>query len=190
MMNKNDKRFLYTERLLRDTYCAMAAELPITKISVAELCRRAKINRGTFYLHYNTCDELLEAIGQEYAERLAVRLNGMFDSGGSLRESATELLQELIDDRTAAFIMFANDKTKCFDLMFCESREAILQSWLARSALSRAEAELVYEYIIGGCYAAVKLASSTATDSAQACALLFRLISRGLSSVVDELPTV
>ncbi len=69
-------------------------------------------------------------------------------------------------------------------------REAILQSWLARSALSRAEAELSYEYIIGGCYAAVKLANSTAADSAQACALLFRLISRGLSSVVDELPAM
>ena len=32
------------------------------------------------------------------------------------------------------------------------------------------------------------LLANTAADSAQACALLFRLISRGLSSVVDELP--
>ncbi len=189
-MNKNDKRFLYTERLLRDTYCIMAEELGADKITVAELCRRANINRGTFYLHYNTCDELLETIGREYAERLAARLNGMFNSERSLHESATELLQELIDDQTAAFIMFANGKTECFDLMFRELRETILQSWLERSALSRTEAELVYEYIIGGCYAAVKLVSSTAADSAQACSLLFRLISRGLSSVVDGLPTV
>ena len=189
-MNKNDKRFLYTEKLLHDTYCAMAEELPISKISVAELCRRANINRGTFYLHYNNCDELLEAVGREYAERLAARLSVMFDSGRSLRESATELLQELIDSKTAAFIMFANDKTKCFDLMFRKSREAIEQSWLERSSLSRTEADLVYEYIIGGCYAAVKFASDTKADSAQACELLFRLISHGLGSVVNELPTI
>ena len=189
MMNKNDKRFLYTERLLRDTYCAMAEELGADKVTVAELCRRANINRGTFYLHYNTCDELLETIGRECAERLAARLNGI-DNERSLYESATELLQELIDEQTAAFIMFANSKTECFDLMFRELRETILQSWLERSALSHAEAELVYEYIIGGCYAVVKLVSNTAADSAQACSLLFRLISRGLSSVVDKLPAV
>lgn len=61
---KEDRRTRYTKDLIKDTLLELMHKKPFDKITVTELCRKAEINRGTFYLHYvdiyGVLDELEE----------------------------------------------------------------------------------------------------------------------------------
>ena len=62
---KTDRRVLYTKMFLRESLLALMREMPISKITPTELCRRAGINRNTFYTHYQSAEELLSEIEEE-----------------------------------------------------------------------------------------------------------------------------
>lgn len=69
---QNDLRYIKTEALIRKTFRDMLREMDYAQISIKELTDRAMINRKTFYLHYNTLDELLGILQTElYTELLA-----------------------------------------------------------------------------------------------------------------------
>lgn len=49
---KQDLRIIKTQDSLRHALLSLLKSKPLESITIAELCRLAKINRGTFYLHY------------------------------------------------------------------------------------------------------------------------------------------
>ncbi len=56
---QNDLRYIKTENLIQNTFCDMLREMDYSQITIKELTNKAMINRKTFYLHYNSLDELL-----------------------------------------------------------------------------------------------------------------------------------
>jgi len=48
----------------------LLSQKPLEQISIAEICREAKVNRGTFYLHYEQKEGLFEEYFQEIMEDL------------------------------------------------------------------------------------------------------------------------
>jgi len=188
-MAKSDRRSQYTEKLIRSVFLEMLQEMPAEKISVAEICRRADINRGTFYLHYQDCRDLLETIGAELAEEQSAHIDMLFSSEQSLKENASALLEGLSDKNRAGLIIFSNDKSKCFDLISEKAREATVNSWLERSSLSRRQAELLYTFISGGGYSTAQAVYRGEIDMQmqEIYELIFELISNGLNAFVDRL---
>ena len=57
-----DYRKYRTQKLIQDTFKEMICEMDIDKITVKELAERAKINRKTFYFHYETMEQLVDII--------------------------------------------------------------------------------------------------------------------------------
>ena len=188
-MEKKDRRFQMTEQLIRETYRRMLSEIPVDKITVAELCRRAEINRGTFYLHYKDCYELLERMGEELAEDLSESMSGLFQSGDHLRMGVRTTLKALFRDEGASHILFSNDRAKCFDRISASSREETVQSWMARSELSRAQAEMIYAFISGGCYSVARdiYTGTLRGQGEDSYEVLFQLISEGLNAFVSKI---
>ena len=62
---KIDRRRRYTLSVIREAFFALLAEVGFAKMTVADICRRADINRGTFYLHYEDKFALLDALIDE-----------------------------------------------------------------------------------------------------------------------------
>ena len=56
---KEDLRIQKTKEAIRKAFKEMICEMDYEQISIKELTQRARINRKTFYLHYNTLDDLL-----------------------------------------------------------------------------------------------------------------------------------
>ena len=65
---KTDLRVIRTRKALREAFCDMIVEMDYHDITVKSLTERAVINRNTFYLHYNSIDELLEELQNEIAD--------------------------------------------------------------------------------------------------------------------------
>lgn len=64
MVNKNDLRYIKTERLIVHTYVDMRLRDP-SPVKVSDLCREALINKTTFYSHYDTMESLHRHICRE-----------------------------------------------------------------------------------------------------------------------------
>ncbi len=62
---KIDRRRRYTLSVIREAFFALLAEVGFAKMTVADICRRADINRGTFYLHYQHKFALLDVLIDE-----------------------------------------------------------------------------------------------------------------------------
>ena len=67
MVNK-DRRIRKTKDVLKKSLISLMGEKSINSITVKELCEKADINRGTFYLHYKDVFHMLEEIEKELYE--------------------------------------------------------------------------------------------------------------------------
>ena len=67
-MNQNDLRVKKTKRLFQNTLKELMLKYDnYYDITIKELCETAEINRRTFYLHYQTIDDILLEIQEEFA---------------------------------------------------------------------------------------------------------------------------
>lgn len=69
-LNVNDLRVVKTKQVLHGALLTLLSEKPLENISIAEICRVAKVNRGTFYLHYEQKEKLFEEYFQKIMEDL------------------------------------------------------------------------------------------------------------------------
>lgn len=68
MNEKEDLRVRKTKAAIRRVFEEMICEMDYEQITVKELTDRAMINRKTFYLHYETLDDLLAELQQEIVD--------------------------------------------------------------------------------------------------------------------------
>ena len=67
-MNESDPRVKRTKKILAETLKQLLLEHDsYLDISIKELCEKAELNRRTFYLHYESIDDLLLDIQKEFA---------------------------------------------------------------------------------------------------------------------------
>ena len=68
--SKTDLRVVRTRKLIRDAFMDMVGEVGVARITVKDLTERAGINRKTFYLHYQSVEDLANEIVQDEADRI------------------------------------------------------------------------------------------------------------------------
>lgn len=65
VLNKNDLRVIKTKHNIHLTLTKLLKNKPLSQIKVTELCREAKINRGTFYFHYQEVGDVFKEFFEE-----------------------------------------------------------------------------------------------------------------------------
>lgn len=70
-MMRTDMRIVKTKEALHNALLELLNEKSLEVISISEICRKAKINRGTFYLHYTQVEDLFEEYFKEITADLA-----------------------------------------------------------------------------------------------------------------------
>lgn len=57
-----DIRIIRTKKMLEDALFDLMKDKPVEKITPTELCKKATVNRNTFYSHYASVSQLYESI--------------------------------------------------------------------------------------------------------------------------------
>lgn len=65
-MKNEDTRVQYTKRVLRSAILELLKVKSIDKVTVKEICDTAGLNRGTFYLHYDSPSGLLKDVENQF----------------------------------------------------------------------------------------------------------------------------
>lgn len=93
-----DGRVRYTKMSIKNTLIELLDEKPISKVSVTELCRRAGINRATFYSHYVDIYDLYEKVEEELVARVTEDLGPALSDDCKNTEEVLERFFEFMDE--------------------------------------------------------------------------------------------
>lgn len=70
MENTIDRRIRKTKNSIRKSFMELIMEKNFAEITVKEIASRADISRRTFYMHYNSIDDILDEMNKELSERV------------------------------------------------------------------------------------------------------------------------
>lgn len=148
-----DRRVERTKAALTEALFELLAEKDFAKISITELARRADVDRKTFYLHYQTVDEILE----EFYDKAIHHLWDELEKEGIFRGESIDmvgffrLLGELVGERLPLYRQLAQGPGYTY---FEERTRALLRTAMEgcfRQQGGHSEEEL---HLLGEFYAA------------------------------------
>ena len=84
---KEDLRITKTRKVLFETLVLLMKEKSFEEIKVSDICKKALINRSTFYSHYQDIYALLE----EFEDEILDMLDNAFDEYNAARKMATDM---------------------------------------------------------------------------------------------------
>ena len=105
MVNKNDLRYIKTDDLIRSTYLTCRKE-GMKNLNVTTLCRLARINKSTFYVHYESLEQLHRQLCAQTIRELMQalpHLQDLFTDTDDFVHSVGSLFQESIPQRSYLF---------------------------------------------------------------------------------------
>lgn len=157
MDNKKDSvRVRMTKQLLRHAFTQLLMEKPLQNITVRELCEKAQINRGTFYVHYKDIYHLLESIEEQMVEELGIMLRSLNVSQSgtkSLVEPYKKIFEFLKQNSDMCIILLGQNSDPAFVNRLLEmGKEFTLKQYMeCYPQISKKQAEYFYSFISSGC---------------------------------------
>jgi AcrR family transcriptional regulator len=148
---KVDRRVKYTKRVLRESLLELMQEHPINKITVTEICRRADINRNTFYMHYNSQFDLLSSIEDSFLEEIKNAVERSLNTG-VFDGLVSEICQYIEENGNLCKILFSDhgngDYLKRIIYIF---HDRSIAKWLKEAShIDSNRFEAMYSFISSG----------------------------------------
>ena len=87
-MNRSESKYFATAARMDEAFLELLEKKDFTYITVKEICEKAGVNRSTFYLHYETVNDLLseclENIKKRFFDSFANKPNDFIGSIGTV----------------------------------------------------------------------------------------------------------
>ena len=115
---KLDPRIIRTKEAIQTVFKQMVCEMPYEKITVKAITEAARINRNTFYLHYNCVDDVLAEI---QAKDVLAEIQAKHSSEYSAIVSGIDQLKET-GKLVRAFFEYMEAQDDFFKRVTCDSR--------------------------------------------------------------------
>lgn len=159
---KIDRRTQYTIQVIKDSLLALVAQQPFTKITVAQLCRQADINRSTFYLHFDSLTAVLnavldDALAMDTIPTLDVNWDELspapFDYL-SQNESLIPICQRIGENEQYRALLLDPDLSEYIvGRIMAHERPHSIPAIMAKTGLDKHGAETLFTYVIHGSFA-------------------------------------
>lgn len=100
MANKKDnQRVKMTKKIIKNTLINMLKEININKITVSSLCKKAEINRSTFYKYYDDIYDLVKKIEDEMFDKIKENIKKCELDEGVSYVNAKNILEEIKENK-------------------------------------------------------------------------------------------
>lgn len=150
-MENLDNRVRYTKAVLQQALLSILRKKHIDKVTIKELCQEAKVNRGTFYLHYATPNDLLMEIEQQFIDENMACFNPYFHEGYETSYMASLFAGILKNRELCRIIMGKNGNPRFIERIQNMVRPSIIEGWCKEFPKYRREdLEYVYDFIFTG----------------------------------------
>lgn len=122
-----DKRIIKTRSAIFNAVFELSTEKPIDRITVIELCKKAGINKSTFYLHYKSIDECFQKCFDYFTNRvLELSENISYADMATAPEQTISRILDVIEQNLIYFDRFQNSVV--YDSAIVQLKEKFVQS--------------------------------------------------------------
>lgn len=150
-MENLDNRVRYTKAVLQQALLSLLQTKHIDKVTIKELCEEAKVNRGTFYLHYSSPNDLLMEIEQQFIDENMAQFNPYFHEGYETSYMSNLFSGILKNRELCRIIMSKNGNPKFIERIQRMIRPSIIDGWCREFPTYRREdLDYVYDFIFVG----------------------------------------
>lgn len=164
IQRKTDRRTLYTRQVIKDAFLELISKTTYEKINVTMLCRQADIARATFYLHYDSLDEVLDSVLDDalsFSETSSGNLVDVLDmihSGNPLSQQGNvpvlPACQRIADsDKYHHLFMDASVSEHIINRIAAHERNSVVPGLMKHFSVSEDEAEMLFRFILHGSFA-------------------------------------
>lgn len=149
-----DIRIKRTKKMLENALFELMKDKPVEKITPTELCRKATVNRNTFYSHYSSVTELYESIENSLINSVDESLN----ESSTTVEAITIVCKMLKANQTLSNIIFSKHlSSKIMNRVFIMTNRFNMNKMKSESNnLSDNYKQMVSAYTIMGSAAALE----------------------------------
>ncbi|WP_165443517.1 TetR/AcrR family transcriptional regulator [Olsenella sp. Marseille-P4559] len=149
-MNRNAQRSI---RLLKEAFMELLAEKSYQSITVSDVARKADLNRGTFYAHFDNVDDLMRSVMADAADRISEFLSKAVETGfledpmpvltqvGDYLDQNRELTRKLVESRSVEPFVFALE---------ARFREWVQRRIPVRTPQEKSASAVLTDYVAGG----------------------------------------
>ena len=118
-MNKNESKYFNTAILFDEALIYLLEKKDIEYITVKEICNKAGVNRSTFYLHYESINDLLEEamnyINKKFVDYFNENTKKFIEK---IKSSPLEELKLVESKYLNPYLNFIKDNKKIFKASF------------------------------------------------------------------------
>ncbi len=150
-MKNPDTRVRYTKSAFHAAMLSLLEEKPYTQVTVRELCDKAELNRGTFYLHYKTPYDLLKEIENDFIAKNMALFSSYWDRDRDI--NFMELIFGAIWQNRAIcrILMGGHGDPQFLSSLKQLVRQGIIDEWQKEIPdCPQSELDFIYEYTFSG----------------------------------------
>ena len=154
---KTDRRSIYTRTVIKDSLLSLLTGKDISEITISELCRKAEINRGTFYLHYNNTSEVLDELLNDALQSASDMLVQIGCEATSECGRAYPLCRFIRDNSKYQVLFFSYSlQSQIIDRIMAGSLDIFLSKMRERTGLDDDVLTSLYYFQLNGCLAVTR----------------------------------
>lgn len=168
-MDKYKSKYLNTALYMDEALLALLESKDYEYITVKEICQKAGVNRTTFYLHYETIDDLLketiEMVNSRFYNLFGTNKDAFKGNWQSIKKKEELLL--VTPEYLLPYLTFIKDNKKLFKLMYDKPElfngektfrklyEEIFQPILSIFSVPKEEQEYILQFYTKGILAII-----------------------------------
>ena len=167
LMNKSESKYFNTARLMDEALLILLEKKDIEFITVKEICKKAGVNRSTFYLHYENVYELLA----EALEMINDRFIQSFEKetiSEKIKNGNKEDLNLITPEYLRPYLKFIKENKRAFKLIhkkpdlfnveqtFQKMYKNIFEPILEKFNINGYRRTYIFEFYIGGVVSIIK----------------------------------
>ena len=180
---KTDRRVLYTKMFLKEALLELMKEKAIDKITPTELCRKANINRNTFYTHYYTPRDVLTEVEADFSAQIIESLSSQFtDEDIEISQMLKEICRIVYAQKDFCKVLLSeNGDAVFFENVISAGKPVVTDGWRSEGvSLDDDEMDMLFAFIVNGSIALIKKwAASDMTEQPEKIAAMLEQISYG-----------
>ena len=182
-----DRRTRYTRQVIKDAYLELLSEIQPSKITVTELCRRADINRGTFYLHYEDLPRVMEELENEVYDEIIAFINGSLADENNRQNLSDDFFVSGFNNKNLQKILYESYYTeRLYEKVIVYAESLLAELCVESGQLGEVEAKLFATFMVHACLRSSReLSECPREEIVERSAFINKLVKALFAAAVD-----
>ena len=119
-LNKSESKYYNTACLMNESLILLLEKKDYSFITVKEICEKAGVNRSTFYLHYETMDDLLSETIEYVGKKIHKKFNNKVLDKQTIKNSKLEDLFLITPEYLLPYLEFLKENKAIYKIAYSQ----------------------------------------------------------------------